>query len=134
MVSRYPSEPGNDRHLQVSTDILALDLRNPSHLSSSGFNAHAFNRSAAKIKIVMMAGKMMLSQLLLCYLVSVATSFEWPKQYTAEGTIYLPYAEIAEPFKAVVDMTKGMSRIDTYDGRYNVQNSMGLELSMRSVV
>ena len=49
--------------------------------------------------------------------VAVPLAFEWPKQYTAEGTIYLPYAEIAEPFTAVVDMTKKMSSMDTYHGK-----------------
>lgn len=49
--------------------------------------------------------------------VAAPLTFEWPEQYTAEGTIFLPYAEIAEPFKAVVDMTKKMSKMDTYDGK-----------------
>jgi hypothetical protein len=61
----------------------------------------------------------------LCCLVFAATGaavsvpdFVWPEQYSAEGTIYLPYAEIAEPFKAVVDMTNQKSRMDTYDGEH----------------
>ena len=54
---------------------------------------------------------------LFCCLLNAAASFRWPNQYTAEGKIYLPYAEIAEPFKAVVDMTKGMSRMETYGGK-----------------
>lgn len=56
---------------------------------------------------------------LLCCLVSAviaAPKLEWPQQYTAEGTIYLPYAEIMEPFETVVDMTKKMSKVDTYGG------------------
>lgn len=41
---------------------------------------------------------------------------EWPEKYTAEGTISLPYAQISEPFKAVVDMSKKMSFLSTYNG------------------
>ena len=43
----------------------------------------------------------------------------WPKAYTAEGTIKLPYIPITEPFVAYVDKSDsdgGKSRIDYYDG------------------
>ena len=63
---------------------------------------------------------MFVNTLALCFLiavVSVEATLKWPDQYSAEGTIYLPYAGIVEPFKAVVDMTNGMSSMDTYDGR-----------------
>lgn len=37
-------------------------------------------------------------------------------QYTAQGTLFIPYAEIAETFQAWVDLTNGQSRIDFYGG------------------
>lgn len=43
-----------------------------------------------------------------------------PKQfsdsYTVKGTLYIPYAEIREPFYAWYDLSKGSSRIDYYGG------------------
>lgn len=54
---------------------------------------------------------------LFCYLVASASAWEWPKQYSTEGNIILPYGGINEPFKAVVDMNKGMSYFNTYNGK-----------------
>lgn len=57
--------------------------------------------------------------LLTCVVGMVAAApapLKWPDQYTVEGSIVLPYGDINEPFKAVVDMTKGMSYFSTYDG------------------
>jgi hypothetical protein len=36
--------------------------------------------------------------------------------YTAKGTLYIPYAEIREPFYAWFDAKSGKSRIDYYGG------------------
>ena len=36
--------------------------------------------------------------------------------YTAKGVLYIPYAEIAEPFNAWYDKVSGRSRIDYYGG------------------
>lgn len=38
------------------------------------------------------------------------------KRYSISGTIYLPYAEIEEPFRAWYDVDQSASRIDYYDG------------------
>ncbi|CAK9805575.1 Counting factor associated protein D [Anthophora plagiata] len=38
------------------------------------------------------------------------------KTYTVKGTLYIPYAEIREPFYAWYDGTSGSSRIDYYGG------------------
>ena len=38
------------------------------------------------------------------------------KKYSVSGTIYLPYAEIEEPFRAWYDEDQFASRIDYYDG------------------
>ena len=64
-----------------------------------------------------MAGRSLLAVL---FYVTVTSSFEaplkWPVKYTAEGNIILPYADINEPFKAVVDMSSGLSSLNTYNG------------------
>lgn len=36
--------------------------------------------------------------------------------YITQGTLYIPYAEIEEPFSAWVDTKNGRSRIDFYGG------------------
>lgn len=36
--------------------------------------------------------------------------------YTVKGTLYIPYAEIREPFYAWYDKNAGSSRIDYYGG------------------
>lgn len=43
------------------------------------------------------------------------------KGYTAKGTLYIPYAEIREPFYAWYDAQSGNSRIDYYGGDYTNQ-------------
>ncbi|XP_031549819.1 digestive cysteine proteinase 2-like [Actinia tenebrosa] len=40
----------------------------------------------------------------------------WPKAYTVTGVLYLPYAEIKEPFQAWYDAGNKRSRIDYYGG------------------
>ena len=50
---------------------------------------------------------------------------QWPEKYTAEGRIILPYAQISEPYRAVVDLSKGMSLLSTYDGMYVVHSCIG---------
>ncbi|CAG2059580.1 unnamed protein product, partial [Timema podura] len=34
--------------------------------------------------------------------------------YTVKGTLYIPYAEVKEPFYAYYDLDSGNSRIDYY--------------------
>lgn len=41
---------------------------------------------------------------------------EWSPTFTVKGTLYIPYAEISEPFAAWYDVTVGNSRIDYYGG------------------
>lgn len=40
------------------------------------------------------------------------------RTYTVKGTLYIPYAEIREPFYAWYDANSGSSRIDYYGGIY----------------
>ncbi|XP_076249586.1 C1 family peptidase 26-29-p [Calliopsis andreniformis] len=47
---------------------------------------------------------------------NAAKSPEFSNTYTVKGTLYIPYAEIREPFYAWFDSTKGSSRIDYYGG------------------
>jgi len=55
----------------------------------------------------------------LCYFVAVtaASGPQLPNAYHVTGTIYLPKADIVEPYEAWVDPEKGMSRIDYYNGK-----------------
>uniref|UniRef100_U5EWS0 Putative cathepsin l cathepsin l n=1 Tax=Corethrella appendiculata TaxID=1370023 RepID=U5EWS0_9DIPT len=41
---------------------------------------------------------------------------KWEKTYTVSGTLFIPYAEISEPFYAWFDSLHGRSRIDYYGG------------------
>ena len=45
---------------------------------------------------------------------------KWPKVYSVEGTLLLPYAEIEEPFSGYYDSTNKRSRIDYYGGIYTI--------------
>ena len=57
--------------------------------------------------------------LLLCCLVSACLSArapEWSRSYTVRGKLYIPFAEIEEPFSAWVDLDMDKSRIDYYSG------------------
>lgn len=49
-----------------------------------------------------------------CAAASMAPVFS--SQYVAKGTLYIPYAEIKEPFYAWYDSQRGSSRIDYYGG------------------
>lgn len=40
----------------------------------------------------------------------------FPTRYHVKGSIILPSGQIAEPYEAWVDLTKGNSRIDYYGG------------------
>lgn len=40
----------------------------------------------------------------------------WDPVYTVKGVLYIPYAEIAEPFEAWFDKHTNRSRIDYYGG------------------
>ena len=48
--------------------------------------------------------------------VKKAAPFSNIKRYSISGTIYLPYAEIEETFRAWYDVDQSASRIDYYDG------------------
>lgn len=48
--------------------------------------------------------------------IGFTNALEFPTAYYAEGAIYLPYGDIAEPFSAWVDMDTGNSRFDSYNG------------------
>lgn len=41
---------------------------------------------------------------------------EWDPVYNVKGVLYIPYAEIEEPFEAWYDSTTYRSRVDYYDG------------------
>ena len=49
-------------------------------------------------------------------IVASVAPLRFPDAYSAEGMIYLPYGDIAEPFEAWVDFQSGNSRLDTYNG------------------
>ncbi|XP_022913978.2 digestive cysteine proteinase 1 [Onthophagus taurus] len=49
-------------------------------------------------------------------LIFIKKPIEWSTTYTAKGTLYIPYAEIEEPFYAWFDSSSGQSRIDYYGG------------------
>lgn len=56
---------------------------------------------------------------LVCALLQVAAAqLSWPEQYYVTGSVILPYGDIVEPFEGWVDMSNGMSRLDTYGGKY----------------
>jgi hypothetical protein len=48
---------------------------------------------------------------------SVPTPPNFSDAYSAKGTLYIPYAEIREPFYAWYDLKLGSSRIDYYGGK-----------------
>jgi len=50
---------------------------------------------------------------------SVPTPPNFSDTYTVKGTLYIPYAEIREPFYAWYDLKLGSSRIDYYGGKLN---------------
>ncbi|XP_033231685.1 digestive cysteine proteinase 1 [Belonocnema kinseyi] len=50
------------------------------------------------------------------YATNVVKSPTFSSAYTAKGTLYIPYAEIREPFYAWYDAKSGSSRIDYYGG------------------
>ena len=55
----------------------------------------------------------------LCCLVTAtlsATAPEWSRSYSVRGRLYIPFAEIEEPFSAWVDLDQDKSRIDYYQG------------------
>ena len=54
---------------------------------------------------------------LYCFSVIGASAPQPPRTYHATGTIYLPKADVSEPYEAWVDHDKGMSRIDYYNGK-----------------
>ena len=53
--------------------------------------------------------------------VVLSAPLQWPQTYQTSGQIILPYGDIAEPFTAIVDMTRGMSYLNTYDSQLMLQ-------------
>ncbi|XP_054277059.1 digestive cysteine proteinase 1-like isoform X1 [Macrosteles quadrilineatus] len=47
---------------------------------------------------------------------ATAETPEWPPTYIVKGVIYIPYAEINEPFASWYDASVGKSRVDYYGG------------------
>jgi len=45
-----------------------------------------------------------------------ATAPDWSRSYSVRGRLYIPFAEIEEPFSAWVDLDQDKSRIDYYQG------------------
>lgn len=43
---------------------------------------------------------------------------EWSPAYSVKGVLYIPYAEIREPFAGWYDASVGSSRIDYYGGEF----------------
>jgi hypothetical protein len=54
---------------------------------------------------------------------SVPTPPNFSDTYTVKGTLYIPYAEIREPFYAWYDLKLGSSRIDYYGGKLNYKST-----------
>lgn len=81
-------------------------------------------RTGVQIKM----GPKMLVTLMLVFLVMICNCYElddsvwgdetpkWPRTYTINGMIQIPYAEIEEPFTAYLTSTYGRSRVDFYGG------------------
>ena len=61
----------------------------------------------------------MLRVAVLCVLfhacLGLSAPLQWPQTYQTSGQIILPYGDIAEPFTAIVDTTRGMSYLNTYE-------------------
>ena len=53
--------------------------------------------------------------------VVLSAPLQWPQTYQTSGQIILPYGDIAEPFTAIVDMTRGMSYLNTYESQLMLQ-------------
>lgn len=63
---------------------------------------------------------------------------KWEPLYTVKGTLYIPYAEIEEPFYGWYDETAGRSRIDYYGGMVKTyqlvhENSYGTSLKIAPI-
>lgn len=75
--------------------------------------------------------------MLLC-IVNSTKPPRWEKTYIAQGTLYIPYAEIAEPFYSWYDGNTGRSRIDYYGGMVKTyqlsnENLYGISLKLAPV-
>ena len=46
-------------------------------------------------------------------------TLQWPDAYTITGTISLPYAEITEPFEAIMDIGAKLGRMNINNGKKN---------------
>jgi len=54
---------------------------------------------------------------------------KWSSSYSVEGDIFIPFAEVHEPFFAWYDSESNNSRIDYYNGKFLIFfNKMNLSL------
>lgn len=63
---------------------------------------------------------------------------KWERLYTVKGTLYIPYAEIEEPFYGWYDEASGRSRIDYYGGMVKTyqlvhENDFGTSLKVAPI-
>lgn len=59
---------------------------------------------------------------------------KWESLYTVKGVLYIPYAEIEEPFYGWYDLLNGRSRIDYYGGMvktYQLRNAFKYGTSLK---
>lgn len=59
---------------------------------------------------------------------------KWESLYTVKGVLYIPYAEIEEPFYGWYDKVNGRSRIDYYGGMvktYQLRNAFKYGTSLK---
>ena len=64
--------------------------------------------------------EMSLAALLLSFVALAAAdppALTWPDAYTITGSISLPYAEITEPFEAIMDLGSKMGRMNINNGK-----------------
>ena len=64
--------------------------------------------------------EMSLAALLLSFFALAAAdppALNWPDAYTITGSISLPYAEITEPFEAIMDLGSKMGRMNINNGK-----------------
>jgi len=57
--------------------------------------------------------------LIVCLFVFILASVpKWSSSYSVEGDIFIPFAEVHEPFSAWYDSDSSNSRIDYYHGKF----------------
>lgn len=64
--------------------------------------------------------------LIFIYFLNVGQCRFWKETFTVKGTLYIPYAELKEPFYAWYDGKNGQSRIDYYGGMVKTYQLSGV--------